>query len=124
MALENANMTFKEAAREILKGSPSALHAHEIARRAIARGVLSTTGKTPLATMEAMLCVAARAPDGEFLRTAPRTFALRPLGASPAARSTPATEPGDGATRAKWLGFDVLKGRWKGTLERWRWEMG
>ena len=94
-------MTFKEAAREILKGSPAALHAHEIARRAIARGLLSTTGKTPLATMEAMLCVAARAPDGEFLRTAPRTFALRPLGASPAAASTPATEPENGATQVK-----------------------
>lgn len=33
MALETGNLTFKEAAREILKDSPSALHAHEVARR-------------------------------------------------------------------------------------------
>lgn len=32
-ALETGNLTFKEAAREILEDSLSALHAHEIARR-------------------------------------------------------------------------------------------
>lgn len=90
-------MTFKEAAREVLRAAPGALHAHEIARRALDRGLLSSTGKTPLATMEAALCVAARNPTGEFVRTAPRTFALRidAPAASPTGEATPAGEAAD-----------------------------
>lgn len=102
MVPEPASMTFKEAAREILRAAPAPLHAHEIARRALARGMLSTAGKTPLATMEAALCVAARAPEGEFVRTAPRTFALR--GAVVVSSGVPAftgAEPDNGATRVK-----------------------
>ena len=94
-------MTFKAAAREVLKDSHSSLHAHEIARRALDRGLLSTTGQTPLATMEAALCVAARAPDGEFVRMAPRTFALRQPGTKLAVAPTSGIDPENGATRVK-----------------------
>lgn len=70
-------LTFKQAARRVLTKAQCPLHAHEIARRALADGLIQTTGKTPQATMEAPLCVAVRAPNPVFVRTAPRTFALR-----------------------------------------------
>lgn len=57
----NAPLSYKDAAREVLVEAGEALHAHEIARRAIQIGLVVTTGKTPQATMEAALCVAARA---------------------------------------------------------------
>ncbi len=100
-ALEAGNMTFKEAAREVLKVASSPLHAHEIARRALDRGLLSTTGKTPVATMEAALCIAARAPDGEFVRTAPRTFGLRQAGVTAVVAPLPGVDAENGASRVK-----------------------
>jgi restriction system protein len=72
-------MTFKQAAREILAQSGTPLHAHEIARRALEAGLVSSSGRTPGATMEAALCVAARAKDSPFLRVSPRTYGLRGL---------------------------------------------
>lgn len=97
--VETATMTFKEAARTVLMDAASSLHAHEIARRAIARGFLSTAGKTPLATMEAALCVSARSPEGAFVRTAPRTFGLRTMSVSAAADALPDVD--NGAVRVK-----------------------
>lgn len=70
-------LTYKEAARRVLSETGSPLHAHEICRRAIDAGLVVPSGKTPQATMEAALCVAARAANPLVVRTAPRTFALR-----------------------------------------------
>ncbi len=85
-------MTYKEAARRVLTEAGTPLHTHEIARRAIDSGLVVPSGKTPRATMEATLCVAARASNPQFVRTAPRTFALRdPSAPVPA----PAAENGD-----------------------------
>lgn len=94
-------MTFKEAAREVLRAAAMPLHAHEIARRALDRGLLTTTGKTPLATMEATLCVAARAHDGEFVRTAPRTFGLRGASVTPTIGGSPLADSENGAARVR-----------------------
>lgn len=77
--------TYKEAARRVLAEVGQPLHAHEIARRALAQGLVVTSGKSPEATMEAALCVAVRAKESGFVRVAPRTFALRPPGAPTAA---------------------------------------
>lgn len=77
--------TFKEAARAVLAMAGEPLHAHEIARRALAQGLVVTSGRTPEATMEAALCVAVRARESGFARVAPRTFALSAPGAPGAA---------------------------------------
>jgi restriction system protein len=70
-------MTFKQAAGKILQQSGTPLHAHEIARRALEAGLVSSSGKTPNATMEATLCVAVRGKDSPFVRVSPRTFGLK-----------------------------------------------
>ena len=75
--------TYKEAARKVLAEAGEPLHAHEIARRALAQGLVVTSGKTPEATMEAALCVAVRVRESGFVRVAPRTFSLRAPGAPP-----------------------------------------
>lgn len=71
------SVTYKEAARRVLVEAGTPLHAHEIARRAIAAGLVVPSGRTPQATMEAALCVAARTSNPLFVRTAARTFGLR-----------------------------------------------
>lgn len=65
------------AARKVLADAGSALTATEITRRAIEQGLIQPTGKTPIASMEARLCIAARNGEG-IVRTAPRTYALAP----------------------------------------------
>lgn len=67
-------MSMTEAAKKILGRSKKPLHAHEIARRAIAQKLIETKGKTPEQTMAARLAVGTR--KGEFERTAPNTFTL------------------------------------------------
>jgi restriction system protein len=48
-------MQFKDAAYEILNSAKQPLHYNEIADQALAAGLLETTGKTPHATMGALL---------------------------------------------------------------------
>ena len=48
-------MQFKDAAYEILKQANKPLHYNEITNQAIKAGLLDTTGKTPHATMGALL---------------------------------------------------------------------
>ena len=85
------SLTYKEAAHRVLTEAGTPLHAHEIARRAIDAGFVVPSGKTPQATMEAALCVAVRGSEPLFLRTAPRTFALR----DPAAPTQATAAEGD-----------------------------
>ena len=87
-------LTYKEAARRVLSDAGTPLHAHEICRRAIDAGLVMPSGKTPQATMEAALCVAARATNPLVVRTAPRTFALRDPSAP-----LPEPSPDDGDDR-------------------------
>lgn len=93
------SLTYRDAALRVLTEAGKPLHAHEIARRALELGLVVTSGKTPQATMEAALCVAIRASNPLFVRTSPRTFALRDPSA-PASETTgvsgdDTTEPGD-----------------------------
>ena len=53
----NKTMSFKKAAEHILKTSDEPLSAQEIAEQALQQGILSTEGKTPEATMAALLYV-------------------------------------------------------------------
>ena len=53
----NKTMSFKKTAEHILKTSDEPLSAQEIAEQALQQGILSTEGKTPEATMAALLYV-------------------------------------------------------------------
>jgi hypothetical protein len=48
-------MTFVQAAEKVLRETSKPLTAREITERALRRGLLSTRGKTPVATMTAAL---------------------------------------------------------------------
>jgi len=86
--------TFADAAEKVLEEAGKPLKASMIATIAIEKGLISTEGKTPGASMEASLSVAAKT-KGEasrFVRTAPRTYGLRVWLTEPA--------PGEGAAVA------------------------
>jgi restriction system protein len=71
-------MQFKDAAYEILKKAKQPLHHNEITERALAAGLLETTGKTPHATMGALLYTDTLKPDSRFKRGDQKgTFALK-----------------------------------------------
>lgn len=48
-------MTYYEAALQVLRSEPHPLSAREITYQAMARGLITPTGKTPHATMRAVL---------------------------------------------------------------------
>jgi len=71
-------MQFKDAAYEILKKAGKPLHYNEITEQAIAAGLLETSGKTPHASMGALLYTDTLNPDSRFRRGADKgTFALK-----------------------------------------------
>lgn len=71
-------MQFKDAAFEIIKKAGQPLHYKEIAARAQAAEMLETSGKTPEATMGALLYTDTLDPDSRFRRGDARgTFALK-----------------------------------------------
>jgi hypothetical protein len=59
-------MTFLQAAEQVLRAVSEPLTAREITERALRRGLLSTGGKTPVATMTAALY--GLPPDGAIRR--------------------------------------------------------
>lgn len=69
-------MTFIEAAADILEQEGKPLHAKDIAEKAVARGILSHVGKTPVQTMSAQLSAAVLKGTGPFSRVRPGIFAL------------------------------------------------
>ena len=72
---------FKKAAYKILTESGMPLHSKEITKRALKAGYLQTAGKTPQATMDALLTVDINEKKEKslFVKTAPSTFTLRIL---------------------------------------------
>jgi hypothetical protein len=70
-------MQFKDAAYEILITANQPLHYNEITELALAAGLLESTGKTPHATMGALLYTDTLSPDSRFRRGDQKgTFAL------------------------------------------------
>ena len=71
--------TFKSLAYQILKEAGKPLHTKEITKRAIGYG-LATDGKTPEATMNALLIVDinTKKEKSRFVKTGPSTFAINP----------------------------------------------
>ena len=83
-------MSVLEAAIRVLKDARGPLHAREITERVLSRGLWTSTGKTPAATVEARICVEMKR-NGDastFVRVAPRTFGLRELGAVPVTKKS------------------------------------
>ena len=72
---------FKKAAYKVIAEAGKPLHSKEITKRALKAGYLQTAGKTPEATMDALLTVDINEKQGKslFIKTAPSTFALKIL---------------------------------------------
>lgn len=71
-------MQFKEAAYVVLKKSDIPLHYKEITSKALQKSLLETVGRTPEATMAALLYTDTLKPDSRFIRASkPGTFALK-----------------------------------------------
>ncbi len=69
--------TARQAAVEVLREAGEPLKSAEIARRVLEVKGVRLAGKTPEATVAAMLAVENKKPDGLFVRVAPGTYALR-----------------------------------------------
>ena len=69
-------MNFLDAAFEILKQANTPLHYTEIARRAMSRELLVTSGQTPEATMGSRLYVDTNRPESRFRRVGRGHFEL------------------------------------------------
>jgi hypothetical protein len=70
-------ITAKPSAIEVLRGADEPLKSTEIARRILEIKDVRLAGKTPAATVAAMLAVENKNPAGLFVRTAPGTYGLR-----------------------------------------------
>jgi hypothetical protein len=79
-------ITGKEAIRQVLAdGKPQKAKAICVAAAAL---VTEMKGKTPVASLSALLAVEAKKADGFVIRTAPGTFKLRAAPRPPAAKTT------------------------------------
>jgi HB1, ASXL, restriction endonuclease HTH domain len=70
-------ITAKAAAVEVLRRAGEPLQANEIGKRVLKVKGVQLGGKTPLATVAAILATENKKPDGLFVRTAPGMYALR-----------------------------------------------
>lgn len=70
--------SFKDIACQILKEAGKPLHSKEITKIALQKGGLKTKGKTPWATMNAILVtdVNAKKDKSMFIKTGPSSFAI------------------------------------------------
>jgi hypothetical protein len=69
--------TARQAVVQVLAQAGDPLKSAEIARRALEVQGIRLAGRTPAATIAALLAVENKKPDGLFVRTAPGTYALR-----------------------------------------------
>ncbi len=70
-------MQFKDAAYKVLKTADQPLHYKEIATRAMQQGLLTTSGRTPEATMGALLYTDTLRDDSRFERVGNGRFQLK-----------------------------------------------
>lgn len=78
-------MGVRDAAIKVLKEADGPLHAREITKRILSRGLWKTNGKTPAATVSARLYsdIKKNGDDSPFILTGPQTFGLKETGATP-----------------------------------------
>ena len=84
-------MNVHEATIEILRKAKEPLHAKEIAGRILAEGLWKTSGKTPQATVSAILYsdIQKKGDQSLFCKVAPQVFVLREMGNTNARSGTP-----------------------------------
>lgn len=71
-------MSMREAAEKLLTDAEGPMKVKDITEIALERKMIKTKGKTPAATMQAILGTdAAKGKDAKFVRTTPGTFGLR-----------------------------------------------
>ncbi len=70
---ESERKTARQATVEVLRGAKEPLKSAEIARRVLEVKGVRLEGKTPAATIAALLAVENKKPDGLFVRVAPGT---------------------------------------------------
>src|SRR4030042_6982616 len=70
--------SFKDVAFQILKENGKPLHSREITKIALRKGLLKTRGKTPWATMNAVLVTDfnSKKTKSMFVKTGPSSFAM------------------------------------------------
>ena len=73
----NRATTARQAAVEVLRRAGEPLKSAEIARRVLEMKGVRLAGKTPAATVAALLAVENKKADGLFVRVAPGLYALR-----------------------------------------------
>ena len=77
MASNDKPKTAKQAAVEVLGRAGEPLKSDEIARRVLEMKGVKLAGKTPAASVAAMLAVENKKSGGLLVRTAPGTYTLR-----------------------------------------------
>lgn len=105
-------LTMKQAAVAILEEHGGPMRAKDLTELALSRGMIRATGKTPAATMQAQLSVAAKNED-TFVRTAPGTYGLigRDVsGQTATPMAPPAEQGGDDRPGIVQKVSEVLKG--------------
>ena len=70
-------MSMKDAAEKILQDAGGPLKADVITQRALDEGLIATKGKTPKATMQAVLSTETAKGSERFVRTKPGTYGLK-----------------------------------------------
>lgn len=87
-------MNCLDAAQVVLAGIGTPMHVKDLTTEILSRGLWTTQGATPSATVNAQLCVdiKRRGPDSRFKKVAPATFALAD-GVPPAPTPTPTPAP-------------------------------
>jgi len=110
------NMTFIEAAAEVLRQAGKPLHYKEITELAVAKNLLSHVGKTPDVTMSHRLTAAIKKDDKDvpITRVRPGVFALREWddkkgGKRAASSGEAATEESDAAQGGEAEGVNALE---------------
>lgn len=92
------NLSALEAARFVLEQATEPLRYEEITRRILDQGLWQTSGKTPAATLSALLSQSVKklGPASPFIHTSPGHYALNPNPApapQPKAKAAPAVKP-------------------------------
>ena len=84
-AQTKSRLSFRQAAEQILHQAKSPLNADEILERALAAGLIVTTGRTPVASMSAQLYteIRQRGASSTFVKVGKGLFGLRAWGAAP-----------------------------------------
>lgn len=82
--------TFKDCAYAVLKSAAKPLHISIIVKQAARRGLLKTSGQSPVATMGALLAVDVKKQKekSRFVRVAPSTYAINRAYSVPVLKAT------------------------------------